>query len=114
MTKRKTVIGQMKECVRPDCETQIHATPNRLYCEACKKVIRSEYMKSHSSLLNEQRNARGKKARAVIVPRKILITNADQAALNRSVDNKHSVDQRVKRYFHCEVKFAELQRYYGG
>ncbi len=115
MTTRKHPAGEMVECFWPDCKTMMEYKPNILYCDHHKKLVRKEQLRITSALSNAARTKRHQKARAEkAIPKPVLITDTAQAALNRSVDNKHSVDQRVKRYFHCEVKFAELSRYYGG
>lgn len=104
-------ITSLRKCAR--CPTMIEIRPNGLYCDSCKKAAKKEQNASHASQTAEYR--RRKAAEKLRTPKKkVLVTEEEQKAIDRAVDNKHSVDQTVRRYFKCERATAELFRQYSG
>ena len=105
--KKKT---ELRKCTR--CPTMIEAVVNRLYCGACRITVKKETQKLHTSQTAEFRKRKYAEKKQTEAAKKVLITNDEQKAINKAVDNKHCVDQSVRRYFHCEVDTAKLFQLY--
>lgn len=82
------------KCQRGGCESTIRSKPNLKYCEPCRLIVmalRKEGSISRQSEARKQTSATKIEAVKRKAASKIIMTDADQKAINKAVDNKHAV-----------------------
>ena len=80
------------KCYR--CSTPIRIKPNAKYCDICRPIVKAEQNAAHKKQIDANRKERSTRAEiSRHVPNLFVssITDPEQMALNRAVDDKHAI-----------------------
>jgi hypothetical protein len=76
------------------CKCAIRVRPNAMYCDPCRAIVKKERTDVHSLRIEDNRKerleARGKIEKRAAAQYKSSISDIQQQALNRTVDNRHA------------------------